>query len=367
MNQRATFGIVGAYGAAGRAVVSEILKFSDARLLVAGRDQAKLDSFAAEYGNRVSSSQLDILHSRSLDEFCTRCAIIVNCGGPVTLLQDRVAQAAFHAHCHYLDLAGMSLIKERLLPHNQKIEDLGLAFVVSAGWTPGITELLPLYAHTRARSKMDSIESVSVYFSDSGEWSANALRDGVAHLREVGISKPGYFRKGAWVRAKTSEASLKVDLGDPIGRRRFSLFSMPELNEVGRQLTDCNFLPYSYLSSFQNAIAAITIALLPLSEDSGVRLLRNIFRRNKLPVAGFVAVHVTGHSAGRAVTLKTRIQFETGFDYWMNGTVLATAARLVASGKVNTGVHYLFDAVDPMTFMDELRKAGVQETVTGIM
>jgi hypothetical protein len=44
------------------------------------------------------------------------CSLIVNCAGPVSLLQDRVAQAALRARCHYVDLAGMSFVKERLCP-----------------------------------------------------------------------------------------------------------------------------------------------------------------------------------------------------------------------------------------------------------
>jgi hypothetical protein len=259
----------------------------------------------------------------------------------------------------------MSFVKERMLPHAREIADLGLSFVVSAGWTPGITELLPVHAHARARFRMDSIESVSVYFSDSGEWSANALRDGVSYIRQVGLSRPGYFRKGEWVRAKTSELSRKVDLGDPIGLRRFSLFSMPELNEVGRRLTDCNFLPYSYLSGFRNFVAAIALALFPLSEAAAVRLLQGIFLRNRLPVAGFVVVHVAGRSAGRSAALRTRITFDAGRDYWMNAVVLATAARMVAAGNgVRAGVHFLPDSVDPIAFVGELRKAGVQQTET---
>ena len=262
------------------------------------------------------------------------------------LLQDRVAQAALRGHCHYVDPAGMS-------------------FVVSAGWMPGTTELVPSYAYEQARCKMDSIDSLSVYFSDSGDWSANALRDGVRYLRQAGLPKPGYFRKGEWVRMKMPEASRKVDLGDPIGLRRFSIVSMPELNELGRRLTDCNFLTYSYLSGFRTAVAAIMIAILPLSEESGVRLLRNIFRRNRLPVGGFVVVHVLGRSEGRSATLRVRIVFEAGQDYWMNGVVLATVARMVAAGKgVQAGVHFLYDAVDPMALMAELRKAGVQQTET---
>ena len=212
---------------------------------------------------------------------------------------------------------------------------------------------------------MEAIDSVSVYFSDSGEWSDSALRDGFRYIRQTGLRAPGYFRKGEWVRAKMAEASPKVDLGDPIGLRRFSLFSMPELDELGGRLSDCDLLTYSYLAGFRNAAAAVTMAVLPLPERSGVGLLRNIFRRNRLAVAGFVVARVRGRCEGRAAELGVRVVFEAGQDYWMNGLVLATTARMVAAGgRVKTGVHYLYDAVDPGALMAELRQAGVQETET---
>lgn len=356
------FGVVGGYGATGRVVVSELWTSSSGELLIGGRDPAKLESLAAEFGSGVSALRLDVLDARSLHEFCSRCSIIVNCGGPVMLLQDRVAQAALSERCHYVDPAGMSVVKERLHPHDRRIADLGLSFVISAGWTPGLTELLPVYAHAHARTKMDSIESVSVYFSDSGEWSENALRDGVSYIRQVGLSRPGYFRKGEWVRTGMLAASRKVDLGDPIGLRRFGLFSMPELNEVGRRLNDSDFFSHGYVSGFRNVVAASMLALLPMSEAAGVRLLRNIFRQNRLPVAGFVVAHVVGRSEGRAATLKAGITFDAGRDYWINGVTLATVARMVAGGTgVQSGVHFLFDAVDPTAFMAELRRTDVQQ------
>jgi len=365
LGHSATFGIVGGYGATGRAVARELLKAGDGEILIGGRDPARLESAAAEFGSRVSAARLDVLDVGSLDEFCSHCSIVVNCGGPVMLLQDRVAQAAFRRHCHYVDPAGLSFVKERMLPHAREIADLGLSFVVSAGWMPGITELVPIYAYEHARAKMDSIESVRVYFSDSGEWSANALRDGVWYLRQVGLPKPGYCRKGEWVRMKMQEASRKADLGDRIGLRRFSIVSMPELNELGRRLTDCDFLTYSYLSGFRTAAAAILIALLPLSEESGVRLLRGVFRRNHLPVAGFAVAHVVGRSEGRSAVLRARVTFDAGQDYWMNAVSLATVARMISAGNgVQSGVHFLFDAVGPMALMAELRKAGVRQTET---
>jgi hypothetical protein len=298
-----------------------------------------------------------------LDDFCGRCSIIINCAGPVIRLQDRVAQAAFRMRCHYIDAAGMSLVKERMLSHNSEIEDLGLSFVVSAGWMPGLSELVPVYADAQARAKMDTIESLTVYFGDSGEWSANALRDGVWFIHQTGLRGAGYFRKGEWIRAKSSEAFRRVDLGDPIGTRRFALFSTPELREVGGRLRDYDVSAYTYLSGFRTIVASTLMALAPLPEALGVRLLRNVFRRNRLPVDGFVVAQILGRSQGRKLALSVQLVYKDRRDYWIHGLVLATVARTISQGNgVRAGVHFLADAVDPIAFMGELRKAGVEQT-----
>jgi hypothetical protein len=210
---------------------------------------------------------------------------------------------------------------------------------------------------------MDSVDSVDVYFSDSGEWSDNALRDAAFYIRKIGFPKPGYFLKGIRVSSKLSQATREVDLGNSIGYRQFSLVSMAELDEVGRRLCDCTFSTYSYLSGARTIVAALMIALLPLTERLGVRLMRGIFRRNQLPVAGFVVAHVAGRVGGRGAVLKSRIVFESGRDYWINAVALATVARMVSAEEgVQFGVHFLTEAIEPAALMKELRKAGVDQS-----
>ena len=333
--------------------------------MIGGRDLAKGKALAAQFEDRASAVQLDVLDDRSLDDFCCRCSIVVNCGGPVKALQDRAAQAAFRRRCHYVDAAGMSLVKERLLRHQKEIEDLGLSFVVSAGWNPGLTELLPVYADARARAQMDTIESLKVYFGDSGEWSASALRDAVWFVRETGLRSPGYFRKGKWTRAKLSDASRRFNLGSPVGSGRFVMVSLPELSEVGCRLDDYDVYTYTYLSGFRTIMTTTMMALVPLPEGVGVRWLRNAFRRNRLPVDGFVVAQILGRSQGRGLALTAQIVYKERRDYWIHGLVLATVARMISESKgVKAGVHFPADAVDPIAFMTELRKAGVEQSET---
>jgi saccharopine dehydrogenase (NAD+, L-lysine forming) len=361
MGRNFTFGVVGGYGATGRAVAAELGKSCGGAILLGGRDLARATGAAAELDGRGTAARLEVLDAGSLEEFCGRCAIVVNCAGPVMMLQDRVAQAAFRARCHYVDAAGMSVVKERMAAHGGEIESAGLSFVISAGWMPGISELVPVYAATRARAEMEAIESLAIYFGDSGEWSANALRDAVWFIRQTGLRRAGYFRKGEWTRAKMSEASRRVDLGEPIGAGRFALFVTPEFEEIGRGFGDCDFFTYSYLSGLRTVAASILMAALPMPEGLGVRLMRGVFRRNQLPVDGFAAAEVLGSLQGRKQSLRVQIVYRERRDYWIHGVALAAAARLIAAGKgVRSGVHFLAEAVEPIGFMAELTRAGVE-------
>lgn len=222
---------------------------------------------------------------------------------------------------------------------------------------------MPAYAEAEARTKMDSVESVTVCFGDSGEWSDNALRDAVGFVHQSGLRSPSYFHRGQPKRAKTSVAFPKIDLGNPIGSRRFGLVSIsPELNQIGRRLKDCDFFSYAYLSGFRTVMAAMAMALFRLPERAGVRMMRNAFRRNRLPVDGFVWAKVIGHSRGGKLNLTVQLIYRERRDYWIHGLALATVARMVSEGKgVKPGVNFLGDAVDAAAFMAELRKAGVEQ------
>jgi hypothetical protein len=250
-----------------------------------------------------------------------------------------------------------------MMPHHNQAADGGLSCVVSAGWLPGMSELLPAYGLALARSSMDAVQSVTIHFGDSGEWSNAALRDAVWYLRNFGRRRPRYIHNGEWVRARLSEVLVEKDIGDPLGRCVFAMSCLPEMAELMSQLRDCDASAYTYLPSRRTALAGSLIALLPMPVDLAVRILRPALSAQSLPVGGFSVVEIQGRRGSCGVSHRHQLSFERHREYWMNAVVAATVARLISEGRgVCPGVNFLVDAVDPIAFMEELRRAGVSDT-----
>jgi saccharopine dehydrogenase-like NADP-dependent oxidoreductase len=363
MNRSAIFAVIGGSGSTGKAVVKELRRTTDSPIIIGGRNLPNLETVAADLGGAVSAAGVDVRDPRSLDEFCAKCSVVVNCGGPVSELRDRVAQAALRTRSHYVDVAGLALVREGMIRHDRELSDLGLACVVSAGWLPGMTELLPAYSLAVSKARIDAVHSVTTYSGDSGEWSNSAMRDIVWYLRKFGRRRPKYIRNGEWVRAKLAEVLMEKEVGIRMGRRLFSMSCLPEMAELMGRFKGCDGRAYTYLPSRHTAIVGSLIALLPLRTGFAIRKMRRALLAESLPVGGFSVVEIRGRSNAREVFDRYQVTFGTGRGYWMNAVVAATVARLISEGRgVNSGVHFLMDAVDPVTFMGELRKAGVSQT-----
>ena len=226
-----------------------------------------------------------------------------------------------------------------------------------------MTELLPAYSLAVSKTRMDTIHSLSIHFGDSGEWSDSAMRDIVWYLRKFGRRRPRYIRNGEWVRAKLAEVLVERDIGSPIGRCLFLMSCLPEMAELIGRFKGRDGRAYTYLPGRRTAVIGSLIALLPLPTNVAIRGMRRALLADSLPVGGFSIVEIQGRSEARDVSHRCQVTFEKGREYWMNAIVAATVARFISDGQgAKPGVHFLADAVDPITFMEELRRAGVTVT-----
>lgn len=364
MDRSATFGVIGGSGNTGMAVAEQLRQSTDRPILIAGRDLLKAQAIATRLGGTTSAVPVDVRDPQLLEDFCARCQVVVNSAGPVCELKDRVAQAALRTGSHYVDVAGLTIVRERMIPHNQELVDRGLSCVVSAGWLPGMSELLPAYAFCLAKKKMDVVHSMTIHFGDDGEWSDNAARDAVWYLRRFGRRRPKYMQRGAWVRARLSEVLEEKDIGGPMGHCLFAMSCLAEMEElIASEMGMCDARAYTYLPSRRTAAVGSLIALLPLPPKFAVTMVRQALRAPSLGIGGFSVVEVNGRQGTRAVSHRHQVTFDTGCEYWMSSVVAATVARLISEGRaIKPGVHFLVGAVDPLSLMEELLEAGVTHT-----
>lgn len=133
--------------------------------------------------------------------------------------------------------------------------------------------------------------------------------------------------------------------------------SLPEMVELIGGIS--RFDARAYLPSRRTAFAGSLIAALKLPDAPAAWLFRPALAAPGLPVGGFAIVQIQGRSGGTILSQRHQVTFERGYEYWMNAVVAATVAWLISEHReVKTGAHLLFEAVDPISFMQELRRAG---------
>jgi hypothetical protein len=143
-----------------------------------------------------------------------------------------------------------------------------------------------------------------------------------------------------------------------VGRRWFSLQSIDEQNEIGRLLKESDVFIHSYLPGFESPWPWLRRLSCRCFMDSAFECFGAHFAELRCPS---VALSWRECSGVRRLALTAEIVYDRQREYWIHGLVVATVARLVAEDRgVPPGVHFLSDAVDPITCMAELRKGGVE-------
>ena len=139
------------------------------------------------------------------------------CTGPTYQIGPRVALAALNHGCHYIDPGGSSFIWRALQPFHQQIRSSDLSFVLSAGWIPGLLEVLVRHSSELASAYLERPGFLRVYFGDSSEWSDTGFRDIIEVFRDRIGSGMCYFENGKSRWPTPSQVAPVVDLPPPLG------------------------------------------------------------------------------------------------------------------------------------------------------
>ncbi|MEY9928688.1 hypothetical protein ABH926_003327 [Catenulispora sp. GP43] len=340
---KAAVGLVGGYGAVGRAAAAQLAAWGRGPVLIAGRDAARADVL------------LDLDDADALAAFCDRVEVTVNCAGPSYRVLDRVARAALAAGSHYVDPGGDDPVQDLLT----EVDTAAKTVVLSAGMLPGLTGLLP-----RALAVGTSAEPASLtgYVGGRDRFTAVAAADYLASLHN-GFGRPNQ----AWRAGRRSEQALSplfdVDLPHFPDAAAAHPYLSTEMERLARRLRISDLTFYNVFLG-KHLLAALAE---PAAGPDGVDRLTAAADLDLLgrdPHQRLV-FHLDAGDGTRAVLVLSGHGASE-----LTGATVALTTCAVLDGAVPPGVHFAADVLDPLWTVERLRTAAavqaieIYETVT---
>jgi len=246
--------ILGGYGAVGYETTKILLNRTDAEIVIAGRSLEKAQSAAAKLSKEtnnthVSGKSIDAFNYNEVVSVFKMIDWVIICI-PLTGLGGNLAQAAYEAGIHYLDINANQEKQAYLQSMAANIKQKGLNFVSEAGCAPGLPSLLVLYAYEQL-GKLNTVD-IGLIFRES------KVSYGTAYdmLVELG-AKHRIFKNGDWRKAMLSDGK-KIDFGLLYGKNQCYPFEFLELVKLPTKELGINNMGF-YAAGFNPVINMLVL------------------------------------------------------------------------------------------------------------
>ncbi|MBP0448728.1 saccharopine dehydrogenase NADP-binding domain-containing protein [Kitasatospora sp. RG8] len=214
MSTTAAVVVYGATGHTGRFVVAELRRRGLA-VVVSGRDAARLEALAAEWGDVVVRPAA-VDDPDALDRALAGAAAVVNCAGPFAVTGGPVVEAALRAGIPYVDVAAeIEANAAMFADHAEAARRTGTPVVPAMAFYGGLGDLLV----TAAMGEWTAADTVEVAYGLSGWHPTPGTRTAgeVSHRRRAG--RRVRFADGALQYHDDKASEREWHFPEPLGRR----------------------------------------------------------------------------------------------------------------------------------------------------
>lgn len=358
-------GIVGAAGDVGRDLVAELLRISTYHLVLADIREHEASDLAKAVGHSATSMRVDVNEPQSLAALCRSCDVVVSTTGPSAIVRDNVAAAALRFNLPYVDLGGSIDLYDALSEKHSEIRDRGLSYLVSAGFSPGLTGTLPRYL--MSRPFFDQVESFQMTLALQERMSYVATHDMLSGFRKRKMA--GYWSDGQW---KQDGEPVRVSLPSPIGQVEAKRIVEAEIREfVEREHPGYFALNTCVLGELQKLCFEFIVSQGlyedPEQKKAAAQFLSKIITyelRGKEPIL-FLSAEARGSKDARRRSLCALLKPRDGVSF--AASCAAVYVRMLAEGEIERkGRCWASEAADPEKYMAHLGELGIHTEITEI-
>lgn len=367
--------ILGGYGTTGRLIARGLLRYSDVRLIVAGRNPERAAACAGELnsefpGMRVSAEKLDAAERSKLRESFRETDMVVVASSTSAFARG-IVEAALDEGIDYFDIQYFPSKFSYLMSIERDVERRGLCFITDGGFHPGLPGVLVRLAACR----FDAIREAIVASLIRIDWKALDVGRSTAEEFITAISDydSSAFQDGSLKKASffSSDGYVREDFGPPFGRRYCApmfLEEMQRVQELFPTMTRTGFYVAGFNWFIDYLVLPLAMFLTRVSPGRGAGMLSDLLvigmkKFSRPPYSTILKLHASGESEGRERELEACLSHEDGYALTAAPVVAAIVQYLDGTAR-KPGVFTQAEIVDPERLLEDLTRMGMKWTMS---
>jgi len=214
--------IVGGSGRIGSQVAADLITYTQAEIVITGRNEPVGEKVRDRLGNRARFLSLDLAQRDTLRSAVAAADLVIHCAGPFHYRDAIVLQTCIEHGVNYLDVSDHPSFTRKAMEFAPAAAAAGVTAIVNTGIFPGISNSMV----RRDVEHLDSVDRIHLSYVVSGSGGAGIT---VMRTTFLGLQKPfSAWIDGKWETVKPYSDRETVEFPAPYGKTGVYWFDMPE-------------------------------------------------------------------------------------------------------------------------------------------
>lgn len=348
--------ILGGYGGVGSVLAKYLLKETNVKLIIAGRQKEKADSFANELngkfkGTRVLGVYADASNQESMEMAFKKVNLVIN-ATTATQFIPLVARAAINSKSDYLELSVHYTLGEM----RPEINKAKRCFITQAGFHPGLPAVFVRFASKYFTQFDKAIISMAMNAHFKHPSSASEVAD------MVGGDPAEILVDGEWVEGTYKR--MKKIYFEGFGTKSCYPIQMEEIMILPKMygLKDIGVYAAGFNWFIDNFVLPLNMLLYKIKKGFGKKLLSWLMywgARMFTPPSPKILfiLDAEGMKKNTKVRLRLAAEHHNAFDF--TAIPVVACIKQYLKGNYKSGLHMMGHIVDPKRLFKDMEKMGV--------
>lgn len=214
--------VLGGAGTMGSEVVRQLINRGDARITVADASSKALIRLAAELGDRIDTSVIDVNDFDRLVQLMKTADVAVSAVGPFYKYGSKLVKASIAAGVNFVDIDDDFDATAESLSLDEEAKKAGTTAIIGMGASPGITNIIAKYG----ADKLERVNEIRLFWAESAIDPTGPAA--LSHWFHIISGDIPVFRNGDWANVKGFSELEVVEFLPPVGKLEVCYTGHPE-------------------------------------------------------------------------------------------------------------------------------------------